>query len=522
MDSNLKSARIWVARAVSGSTVLRKTFHRLALDEVLLERLVADPLFLHRLLNVDSVLSQLSGLLDNPQLLDLLIASNDGIVNRILEKPVSATIAASNTPFLGRLFAEEKALEAIANDAEALRSFLGHANSSSLILHDSKILAAIMGRRELLDAILSTTEVTRLFLEDQRTIDAILTNESLLARIVNRGASIEALIASERTLRVLFERLGRSEPLLNRVLEISPAAVRGFGRNARVQNAVLDSPEAPLRASAHPKFLKRLRAAPIDYDALALDAAEGDSQLLEHKGWMNTIYVDQFLRFLAAKGFECRTVLDVGAHKGHWSEGFKKVYPDAAVFMIEPIEEMQAHLTKFCEAHPGSRFRIAGAGPKSGEMEITVWPTLSGSTFMANPGDKLDDSYVRRTVPIVTVDELVAKGELDVPEFIKLDVQGFELEVLKGANSVLGTTQVVLMEVSLFDLLGSDMPTMADVVHFMHERGYVPYDIVGFYRRRKDHALGQCDMVFALKNSPLREYRGLTRKFDWDYMRYSE
>jgi FkbM family methyltransferase len=247
-----------------------------------------------------------------------------------------------------------------------------------------------------------------------------------------------------------------------------------------------------------------------------------DPAKLEHRDWMNIVYVRQSLEFLSAKGFECRAMLDVGANKAEWSDQFKTVYPGSSVFMIEPLEEMRPYLEKFSEGHPDAKFVIAGAGPAAGELEFTVWPSLSGSSFVPQAGDPLYDTYAKRTVPIVAIDDLIESNEMPVPDVAKLDVQGFELEVLQGAKRLFGTTEVFFMEVSLFNPLGPKMPTLVDVVNYMHDRGYVAFDIVGFYRRRKDHALGQCDMVFVKRDSALREYKGLTRKFDWDFMRYSE
>ena len=92
-----------------------------------------------------------------------------------------------------------------------------------------------------------------------------------------------------------------------------------------------------------------------------------------------------------------------------------------------------------------------------------------------------------------------------MPELIKLDIQGYELEALKGASLTFGKTEVYILEVSLFsfsDVPG--MPILSDVVNFMLERSYVAYDFLGFLRRPLDNALGQCDMAFVKKNGLLR------------------
>jgi hypothetical protein len=89
---------------------------------------------------------------------------------------------------------------------------------------------------------------------------------------------------------------------------------------------------------------------------------------------------------------------------------------------------------------------------------------------------------------------------------LKLDVQGFELEVLRGGRRTLELSEVVIMEVSLLPY-NDGAPLFADVVAFMNEEGFVLFDFCGQLRRESDRVLFQTDVPFARRGSHLRAPR---------------
>jgi hypothetical protein len=105
-----------------------------------------------------------------------------------------------------------------------------------------------------------------------------------------------------------------------------------------------------------------------------------------------------------------------------------------------------------------------------------------------------------------TLDSLIDSAALQAPLLLKLDVQGFELEVLKGGRRTLKLSEVVIMEVSLLPY-NDGAPSFADVVGFMNEEGFVAFDFCGQFRRESDHALFQTDVVFVRRESNLRAQR---------------
>lgn len=218
----------------------------------------------------------------------------------------------------------------------------------------------------------------------------------------------------------------------------------------------------------------------------------------------------ELLQNVKTRGLACQAVLDVGAHRANWSRIAKEVYPDASFYLIEPQIELKEDLEQFCREVEKSAYFLAGAGAKQDTLTLTIWEDLGGSSFLPKPDSNLKEIGKQREIQIIAIDDLLDTGKIEYPEIIKLDIQGFELEALKGAEKTFGFTEVYILEVSLFsfnDVPG--MPIFADVVNFMLERDYVVYDFPGFLKRPLDGALGQCDVCFVKKNGLLR------RSNDW-------
>jgi FkbM family methyltransferase len=217
---------------------------------------------------------------------------------------------------------------------------------------------------------------------------------------------------------------------------------------------------------------------------------------------------------MKARGFAPETILDIGANKGAWSATVSAVFPDADYFLFEPVPAFDRALRSFVERHPSSRVWRAAVGAKEGTVEMDMIFTqdgqaTSGSTMQAAAHDP---SYrVERTpVQVVTLDSLVASGELPkLPNLVKIDVEGYERDVLNGAKQLMGRTEAFILECSLYRFWGTNL-LLRETLSLMRELGYELYDLAGFNRRPKDGSLGQVDAVFVAADSPLR------RETPWD------
>lgn len=209
------------------------------------------------------------------------------------------------------------------------------------------------------------------------------------------------------------------------------------------------------------------------------------------------------LEDLGARGLDPGVVLDIGAHRAEWSRMAKYAFPKADIFLLEPLQEMASELDLFCKEFPGSRWFEKAAGSVDGHLTITIASELASSTFRQDASPRLQEKGKQREVEITTLDSMITKGDVPPPDLVKVDVEGYELEVLKGGKTLFDTSEVFIIETSFFCEDGK-RPTVYEVIDFMRKNNFVVYDMGGFWRRPVDGALTLIDLVFARKDGLLR------------------
>jgi len=209
------------------------------------------------------------------------------------------------------------------------------------------------------------------------------------------------------------------------------------------------------------------------------------------------------LRRMALHGFAPRSILDIGACRGDWTNVCKGIFHAARVKMVEPLRAKHAALQLIVQRFANVSFSPAllGAAPRA---DVPFYEQDSLSSIYPFV-DK--DWRPSCTLDLQTLDALVAGTPFERSDLIKIHVQGSELEVLKGAERTLTTAEAVFVLVSLLDLYEGS-PLFHDVEQFMAARDFRVYDIVHRYCRETDGALAQIDVVFLKNSSRLLWRRG--------------
>lgn len=197
----------------------------------------------------------------------------------------------------------------------------------------------------------------------------------------------------------------------------------------------------------------------------------------------------------AGMGRTFATVLDVGASRGQFAAFARHTWPDARLVCFEPLAEAAARIR---EAVPGDvEVHVAAVGSESGAMELHVSESDDSSSLLpigrqaeVFPGT---GSTGTRTVPVTTLAEHFAAAPVAGPVLLKIDVQGFELEVLRGAGPVLDAVEEVLCECSFVELY-TGQPLAAEVIAHLSAHGFDLVHVLGTSTVRGQQL--QADMLF--------------------------
>jgi FkbM family methyltransferase len=208
--------------------------------------------------------------------------------------------------------------------------------------------------------------------------------------------------------------------------------------------------------------------------------------------------IDECLQSAKRRGYEPLVIIDAGANVGEFARLSRALFPDAVVHLIEPQPACLPALERLC-ARPGYVLHPYALGANRGAARLSIEPEgVTTGAYIAAEGVAVEREA---EVELRTLDELGLELHASQRALLKLDLQGYELEALRGADTSLQSIECVLCEVSFFAQPGQ--PLIAEIISFLDDHGFKLYDIASITGRRRDNRARQADLLFARRGTPL-------------------
>lgn len=200
------------------------------------------------------------------------------------------------------------------------------------------------------------------------------------------------------------------------------------------------------------------------------------------------------------QGIEPNTILDVGASIGMFSKTANYLWQTAKIYSFEPLNTSYKKLIRLVDRNPNIELFNFALGDKREKTTINESSyEYSSSIFEMSDIHKNAFPYSadskRQEIEIYTIDEIFSDKKILSPVLLKLDVQGFELNVLKGGLLFIKNVNYILIELS-FKELYNGQPLFNELYSFLSEKGFELIDILDSSRNPNTFEMLQVDALF--------------------------
>jgi len=273
------------------------------------------------------------------------------------------------------------------------------------------------------------------------------------------------------------ERIPRS---FGRLWLLRRLARGGMGEVYLAATAGLEGAERPCVV----KIIRRDHASDRSFLARFLDEARVQAQL-QHHGVAQVLEASTdptgepyvVVEYVEGRSLgEVRTVVDIGANRGQFALAARNCSPDARIVSFEPLPgpaetfrqvfsgdaRVVLHPVAIGQVRREMTIHISAADDSSSLLPITA---MQRSLF---PGTGEVGTAVVQVAPL---SEFLSATEIEQPALLKLDVQGYELEALKGCEGLLGCFAYVYAECSFIELY-EGQPLADTIIAWLRERGF--------------------------------------------------
>lgn len=205
---------------------------------------------------------------------------------------------------------------------------------------------------------------------------------------------------------------------------------------------------------------------------------------------------------------EDMTIIDIGANIGYYALLESQLAPKGHVYAIEPVPKNYTLLTKNIALNSGknlSTYNVA-IGNVDGYLDMYIYDKCNWSSFTRIPGGNVIDTI---RVPIFTLDTFIESHLTRNPHFIRMDVEGFEYEIVMGSLKTLRAAGPLVLCIEMHPHLMSGGKVTA-IMNIMKENGFSVHAIFNEIDVSELNYLSLCNELQSILHLPAYGYIGNT------------
>tara|TARA_B100002019_G_scaffold228138_1_gene201395 strand:- start:277 stop:1011 length:735 start_codon:yes stop_codon:yes gene_type:complete len=202
--------------------------------------------------------------------------------------------------------------------------------------------------------------------------------------------------------------------------------------------------------------------------------------------------LDYNLTELIKKGLKIDVIYDIGAYRAEWSKNYSQSsLKNKDFFLFEANQENERYLKK-------SNFNYYIGVLSNEKKKVNFYSRkLTGDSYYREQSDRYEKDRKPEIITTTTLDEVVEKENLKLPNFIKIDTQGSEIDILKGSKNTLKNCNLIYLETPIIEY-NLNSPNLNECINYLESINFVPFDICEVHHM--DNVLIQIDILYINKS----------------------
>ena len=201
----------------------------------------------------------------------------------------------------------------------------------------------------------------------------------------------------------------------------------------------------------------------------------------------------KFIRQALASGVIIDNVYDIGACVGNWTKTMKQSALSNSNFYL--FEGNPAYKDILAQS---GYFNHIGVLSNPGREEVEFYNgTDTGDSYYKETTSHYDNKTSIK-LPCRTLDSVIEEHNLPLPNFIKIDTQGSELDILSGGNLALSHADLVYLECPIIQY-NAGSPNIGEYLSFLKDKKYIPVEVLEIHKA--EGVVLQIDIMFMSKTA---------------------